>query len=188
MSLSCLAQQKCVSASDVDTFCKDIICYIDSRDKSLDTADATLEADSSAGNKIVGVLDAGGNNACAGRLDVDSDDTADDDDDDDESCDSDDSFQPEETAVRAPQQDQACKKKNKKKKMALWPLINAVRIRTKAPILSTGLVLVDLVSEVRPSTRSRMYVLIFICQPGVADSNAARDAVATQYLKKCDAI
>ncbi|KXJ94491.1 hypothetical protein Micbo1qcDRAFT_221025 [Microdochium bolleyi] len=56
----------------------------------------------------------------------------------------------------------------RRKRMALWPLIRKVRIQTKAEILSTGLVFVDL--------------------PGVADSDATRNSVAAQYLQKCDAI
>lgn len=146
-----LGTTKCVSASNVDAFCKDINCYINSRDESQDTADATVEKNSFTVEKMVGALAADGNNACSSHSDVDSDDTADNDD-DDESCDSDDSFQPKKTAIRAPRQDQSRKKKKKKlKKMALWPLINVVRIRTKAPILSTGLILVDLISAVQPS-------------------------------------
>jgi len=47
----------------------------------------------------------------------------------------------------------------------LWPLIKVVRIYTKADALSTGAVIVDL--------------------PGVHDSNAARAAVAEDYIKEC---
>ena len=50
----------------------------------------------------------------------------------------------------------------------LWPMIRRVRIYTKAPVLATGCVLVDL--------------------PGVADSNAARAAVAKKYLQNCTAL
>ncbi|KAI0480512.1 hypothetical protein GGR56DRAFT_276587 [Xylariaceae sp. FL0804] len=50
----------------------------------------------------------------------------------------------------------------------LWPLVKVVRIRTKADILSTGAVLVDL--------------------PGVQDSNAARATIAEKYKEKCDGI
>lgn len=46
-----------------------------------------------------------------------------------------------------------------------WPLIRAVRIYVKAPVLSTGAVIVDL--------------------PGTQDSNAARAAVAEKYREKC---
>lgn len=46
-----------------------------------------------------------------------------------------------------------------------WPLIKVIRIFTKADALSTGAVIVDL--------------------PGVQDSNAARAAVASNYLMKC---
>lgn len=55
----------------------------------------------------------------------------------------------------------------KKKDVAMeyWPLIKVVRIYTKADGLSTGAVIVDL--------------------PGVQDSNAARAAVAQQYMKAC---
>ncbi|KAF9881435.1 tat pathway signal sequence [Colletotrichum karsti] len=49
--------------------------------------------------------------------------------------------------------------------MEYWPLIKVVRIYTKANALSTGAVIVDL--------------------PGVQDSNAARAAVAQQYMKAC---
>ncbi|KAE8149624.1 hypothetical protein BDV25DRAFT_140603 [Aspergillus avenaceus] len=48
-----------------------------------------------------------------------------------------------------------------------WPLIRVVRIYVKAKALSTGAVLVDL--------------------PGVFDSNAARVAVAEEYMKRCSA-
>ncbi|KAF2995752.1 hypothetical protein E8E14_003295 [Neopestalotiopsis sp. 37M] len=49
--------------------------------------------------------------------------------------------------------------------MEYWPLIKVVRIYTKATALSTGAVIVDL--------------------PGVQDSNAARAAVAANYMKAC---
>jgi hypothetical protein len=49
--------------------------------------------------------------------------------------------------------------------MEYWPLIKVVRIYTKAAALSTGACLVDL--------------------PGVQDSNAARAAVAENYMKSC---
>ncbi|KAI1322901.1 hypothetical protein F5Y16DRAFT_403978 [Xylariaceae sp. FL0255] len=49
--------------------------------------------------------------------------------------------------------------------MEHWPLIKVVRIFTKAHVLSTGAVIVDL--------------------PGVQDSNAARAAVAANYMKSC---
>lgn len=48
-----------------------------------------------------------------------------------------------------------------------WPLVRVVRIYTKAPALATGATLVDL--------------------PGIFDSNAARAAVAEEYMKKCSA-
>lgn len=60
------------------------------------------------------------------------------------------------------------KEKNPHKKdvpMEFWPLIKVVRIFTKANALSTGVVIVDL--------------------PGVQDSNAARAAVAQNYMKAC---
>lgn len=50
---------------------------------------------------------------------------------------------------------------------AYWPLVRVVRIYTKACALSTGATLVDL--------------------PGIFDSNAARVAVAKEYMKKCSA-
>ncbi|GIK02466.1 hypothetical protein Aspvir_006522 [Aspergillus viridinutans] len=49
----------------------------------------------------------------------------------------------------------------------LWPLIKTVRLYVKAQALATGAVLVDL--------------------PGLYDSNAARVAVADDYLKRCAA-
>ncbi|KAK3491869.1 hypothetical protein B0T13DRAFT_518836 [Neurospora crassa] len=57
------------------------------------------------------------------------------------------------------------KEKNTDKSIEYWPLIKVVRIYTKAPVLSTGVCLVDL--------------------PGVQDSNAARAAVAANYMKAC---
>lgn len=52
--------------------------------------------------------------------------------------------------------------------MQYWPLIQKVCIYTKAPILATGCVLVDL--------------------PGIADKNTARASVARKYLQHCDAV
>ncbi|KAK9402802.1 nuclear GTPase SLIP-GC [Crotalus adamanteus] len=50
-----------------------------------------------------------------------------------------------------------------------WPIVKCVRIRVaKAEVLRTGAVLVDL--------------------PGIRDSNAARDTVAREYLKDCNAV
>ncbi|KAG9930480.1 hypothetical protein KCU86_g8172, partial [Aureobasidium melanogenum] len=57
------------------------------------------------------------------------------------------------------------KKKTRKREQKFWPLIKVVRLYVKADALSTGAVLVDL--------------------PGVADSNAARAAVAEGYMKQC---
>ncbi|THZ13554.1 hypothetical protein D6C91_07788 [Aureobasidium pullulans] len=57
------------------------------------------------------------------------------------------------------------KKKTRKREQEFWPLIKVVRLYVKADALSTGAVLVDL--------------------PGVADSNAARAAVAERYMKQC---
>lgn len=57
------------------------------------------------------------------------------------------------------------KEKNTDKSIEYWPLIKVVRIYTKASVLSTGVCLVDL--------------------PGVQDSNAARAAVAANYMKAC---
>lgn len=63
-------------------------------------------------------------------------------------------------------------KKDKDKKttreMEFWPLIKIVRIYVKHRSLSTGAVIVDL--------------------PGVHDSNAARSAVAQNYLKNCSGL
>ena len=57
------------------------------------------------------------------------------------------------------------KEKTAEKRMEFWPLIKVVRIYTKASALATGACLVDL--------------------PGVQDSNAARAAVAANYMKAC---
>ncbi|KAI7088860.1 hypothetical protein KC356_g3005 [Hortaea werneckii] len=54
---------------------------------------------------------------------------------------------------------------NPKREFEFWPLIKVVKIYTKADALSTGAVIVDL--------------------PGVHDSNAARAAVAENYMKQC---
>ncbi|GKT47805.1 nuclear GTPase SLIP-GC [Colletotrichum spaethianum] len=51
---------------------------------------------------------------------------------------------------------------------AHWPLVKAVRIFTKAPVLSNGVTIVDL--------------------PGHQDWDAARAAVASQYMKACSGI
>jgi hypothetical protein len=50
-------------------------------------------------------------------------------------------------------------------KHGLWPLIACVKVYVKAPVLSTGAILVDL--------------------PGVADANEARGKVADMYLRNC---
>ncbi|KAI4748386.1 hypothetical protein E4T50_01395 [Aureobasidium sp. EXF-12298] len=57
------------------------------------------------------------------------------------------------------------KKKTRKREQEFWPLIKVIRLYVKADALSTSAVLVDL--------------------PGVADSNAARAAVAEGYMKQC---
>jgi hypothetical protein len=59
-------------------------------------------------------------------------------------------------------------KENKPLRSALWPLIRLVRIKCGARALSKGTILVDL--------------------PGVADANAARSAIAKEYMKKCNRI
>ncbi|CAE6465402.1 unnamed protein product [Rhizoctonia solani] len=51
---------------------------------------------------------------------------------------------------------------------AIWPLVRLVRIKTMAPVLSSGAVLVDL--------------------PGVADANLARGNIAKNYMRMCDYI
>ena len=50
----------------------------------------------------------------------------------------------------------------------LWPLVKVVKIYVKAPVLKFGVVFVDL--------------------PGAQDSNAARSAVAANYIKQCSNI
>lgn len=59
-------------------------------------------------------------------------------------------------------------KEKKSAQMEYWPLIKVVRIYCKASALSTGTILVDL--------------------PGVQDSNAARAAVAENYIKMCNGL
>lgn len=59
-------------------------------------------------------------------------------------------------------------KEKRSTQMEYWPLIKVVRIYCKAAALSTGIVLVDL--------------------PGVQDSNAARAAVAENYIKMCSGL
>ncbi|PYH43201.1 uncharacterized protein BP01DRAFT_424987 [Aspergillus saccharolyticus JOP 1030-1] len=51
--------------------------------------------------------------------------------------------------------------------IGLWPLVRVVRVFVTSEALSTGAILVDL--------------------PGVFDSNAARVAVASEYMKQCSA-
>lgn len=51
---------------------------------------------------------------------------------------------------------------------ALWPVIAQVSVRCAAPVLARGVALVDL--------------------PGVLDANAARAAIARDYLKLCDRV
>lgn len=57
------------------------------------------------------------------------------------------------------------KKDRREPDREVWPLIRVVRIYVKSAALSTGAVIVDL--------------------PGVHDANAARAAVAEDYIKKC---
>lgn len=57
------------------------------------------------------------------------------------------------------------KEKDIERHMEYWPLIKVVRIFTKASALASGACIVDL--------------------PGVQDSNAARAAVAANYMKAC---
>ncbi|KAL9016269.1 MAG: hypothetical protein Q9185_006391 [Variospora sp. 1 TL-2023] len=59
----------------------------------------------------------------------------------------------------------SCKADETKRGVAYWPLIKVVRIYVKSPVLSTGLVLVDL--------------------PGIRDANPARAAIAEGYMKQC---
>lgn len=47
-----------------------------------------------------------------------------------------------------------------------WPLIRQIKVWCRSPALATGVILVDL--------------------PGVSDSNAARNAVAQDYIKDCN--
>ncbi|EGD97854.1 hypothetical protein TESG_05359 [Trichophyton tonsurans CBS 112818] len=54
------------------------------------------------------------------------------------------------------------------KPMQWWPLVELVRLRVKAPILSTGVILVDL--------------------PGLLDINTARGTLAQKYIKNCSGL
>lgn len=56
----------------------------------------------------------------------------------------------------------------KEKDMAFWPLIKVVRVFTRAAALETGVCIVDL--------------------PGIHDANAARSAVAKNYMAECSAV
>ena len=60
------------------------------------------------------------------------------------------------------------KEKSSGKEMEYWPLIKVIRLYVKAAALETGAVVVDL--------------------PGVHDSNAARSAVAEEYIKQCNGL
>ncbi|KXJ94500.1 hypothetical protein Micbo1qcDRAFT_221032 [Microdochium bolleyi] len=129
-----LGLTKAISASNVEDFCADISRFIDSREKSQPV------------DKTVSVAAADNEREVLNGADQDDDLSCDSDgefqEDTDENSDSDDSdhWKPKRkessTRVEAPK---------RKKKMALWPLIKVVRVRTKADILSSGLVLVDLV-------------------------------------------
>ncbi|EZF59156.1 hypothetical protein H104_07889 [Trichophyton rubrum CBS 289.86] len=54
------------------------------------------------------------------------------------------------------------------KPVQLWPLVELVRLHVKAPVLSTGVVLVDL--------------------PGLLDVNTARGTLAQKYIKNCSGL
>lgn len=69
------------------------------------------------------------------------------------------------TCLQSTEDKKKKKQKGEKKGMEFWPLIKVVKIYVKAEALSTGAVIVDL--------------------PGVHDSNAARAAVASGYMKQC---
>lgn len=53
-------------------------------------------------------------------------------------------------------------------KMQYWPIVEQIHIYSPCPILATGVTIVDL--------------------PGGSDSNAARNAIAGKYLRKCTAL
>ncbi|KAK2855764.1 hypothetical protein FQN49_004865 [Arthroderma sp. PD_2] len=57
---------------------------------------------------------------------------------------------------------------NPSQKMELWPLVELVRLRVKAPVLSTGVLIVDL--------------------PGLLDFNTARGSLAKQYIQQCSSL
>jgi hypothetical protein len=63
---------------------------------------------------------------------------------------------------------QTADKESAKLAPSLWPLIRQVRIKCRSKALSSGAVIVDL--------------------PGVGDANAARNAVAKEYMKKCGCV
>jgi hypothetical protein len=66
-----------------------------------------------------------------------------------------------------------------------WPLIKVVKIFVRSPILKSGLVLVDLVSD--PHLSASVSILTDD-SAGVQDSNAARSAVASSYIKECSGL
>ncbi|KAJ7600674.1 hypothetical protein C8J56DRAFT_910947 [Mycena floridula] len=58
------------------------------------------------------------------------------------------------------------RKKQSPKAAAWWPLIRQVNIRYRSPVLSNGVVIVDL--------------------PGTGDANLARSNIAQEYMKRCN--
>ncbi len=77
--------------------------------------------------------------------------------------------------------------KKQKREMEYWPLIKVVKIYTKADALSTGAVVVGMLSLICWSCPLRKYLTdsLRIDLPGVHDSNAARSAIANNYMKMC---
>jgi hypothetical protein len=71
-------------------------------------------------------------------------------------------------AAIKPYIDSSLKSATLRQSIPYWPLVKVVRIFTRSPVLSTGLILVDL--------------------PGSGDSNAAREMVAQEYMQRVSAI
>lgn len=124
---SLLGVTKKVYGATAEEFYKNIRVYVDSKEK-LSVVEDQSTGQNNQGNSRTETLQrlAGGNSIDS---DLDDDDDYDDDDDDDDYS-------------------EASKQKSveKKRMMELWPLIKVVRIQTKSDVLSTGAIIVDLVS------------------------------------------
>lgn len=71
---------------------------------------------------------------------------------------------------------------------AYWPLVKVVRIFTKAQVLANGVTIVDLVGYPMSYSNIQRLPLIHLIQPGHQDWDAARAAIASEYMKSCSGI